>query len=73
VSGFVELRPETAEKIALECLEYARQYRCTLNDALADWEGEGPGGSWGLNANEKAQVARVLSGLGHDLDTVKPE
>ncbi len=47
-------------RVAEECREYAERYSCSLEDSLADWEGDGPSGSWGLNSWEKDQVRLVL-------------
>ena len=53
-------------EVAAEVIEYAKKYKCTLADSLADWEGDGPNGSWGLSSDEKAEVSRYLHQLGFD-------
>jgi len=47
-------------EIAQQVREYAAKYNCELGEALIDWEGDGPNGSWGLNRDDEYQVATEL-------------
>ena len=46
--------------IAQDCRDYAIKYKCTLGEALIDWEGDGGNGSFGLNRDDEYEVAKVL-------------
>lgn len=54
--------------VAEECQEYATRYHVTLHDAIAEWEGDGPDGGFGLKPGERSAVADYLASAGHDLD-----
>jgi len=43
-----------------ETQEYAAKFGCSLLDALDDFEGDGPEGSWGLSRIERDEVAANL-------------
>jgi len=43
-------------EVIKECLAYANRYSCSFEDALEDWEGDGPNGSWGLTPDERAAI-----------------
>jgi len=45
-----------------DCREYADRYGCSLAEAIDDWEGDGPNGSWGLGPDEKAAVWKLSHG-----------
>jgi len=40
-----------------DSLDYARKHGMSFAEALADWEGDGPDGSWGLSSDELKQAA----------------
>jgi hypothetical protein len=48
--------------VAQQCREYAAQYNCSMAESVSDWEGDGPGGSWGLTYEEQEQVLSILEG-----------
>jgi len=48
------------QRVIDDCRWYAETYGCTLADALADWEGDGPYGPWGLTPEEVAAVSKRL-------------
>ena len=50
--------------IAGQVADYACEYDCTLIESLEDWEGYGPGGSFGLTLEDKQAVTKVLQGRG---------
>ncbi len=58
---FGNLTETQVAEIADECREYASRYNCKLYEALADWEGDGPEGSWGLTTAQRNQVASYLA------------
>ena len=41
---------------------YAEKYGMTFREALKDWEGDGPDGSWGLSHEEKEQALAYFEG-----------
>ena len=47
-------------EVAEECVEYAKKYNCTYIEALKDWEGDGPEGSWGLGLEAYEAVEGIL-------------
>lgn len=63
------LTTQQLKGISRECREYAEKYNCSLHDAIADWEGDGPSGSWGLTPSEKSEIAHELKSVqGFNLD-----
>ena len=59
------------EGVAQDCREYAAKYQVSLSEAVTDWEGDGPDGSWGLAKDDQLAVAIVLGigesfGIGSD-------
>lgn len=54
------LDSEFIKQVAQECRDYAARFKCSLADALIDWEGGGPE-SWGLNSDEQDAVAVELN------------
>ena len=52
---------EFIKDVTWECLKYANKYNCTWVEALNDWEGDGPDGSWGLTKDEKLEVILEFS------------
>ena len=50
--------------IAAECLTYARRYRCSLQIAINEFEGE----SERLAPHQKAEVIQYFHAMGMDLD-----
>lgn len=59
------------KRIAAECLTYAQRYRCSLHDAIAEWEAEPTLGSVGLTPTEKSEMAGYFHAMGMDLDVVR--
>tara|TARA_R110002020_G_scaffold155014_1_gene335821 strand:+ start:7891 stop:8133 length:243 start_codon:yes stop_codon:yes gene_type:complete len=51
---------EDYKEIAEDCRVYAQRYNCNLQEALVDWEGDGPDGSFGLNREDEQIVANIL-------------
>jgi hypothetical protein len=41
------------ERVVLDSIWYAEKYGMTFSEALKDWEGDGPNGSWGLTTDER--------------------
>ena len=48
------------EQVVAECLDYADRYNMTALEAVDDWEGDGPDGSWGLSSQEKELVIQQI-------------
>ena len=51
------------ESIAADCKAYSLQYKCSLYDAVKDWERDGPQGSGGLSLDAQRAVA-IRLGIG---------
>lgn len=49
------------EQVVAECFDYARRYNMTVLEAVDDWEGDGPDGSWGLTSQEKELVIKHIN------------
>ena len=43
-------------EVIADTIWYAEKYKMTFKEALNDWEGDGPDGSWGLTNQEKADI-----------------
>ena len=56
------------QQVIEQTLEYSAKYKCSLRDALWDWEGNGPEGSFGLQHHEMSTLTTALKDAGHDLD-----
>jgi len=55
--------PETTTFIATvadQVTDYAEKFDCSYADAIWDWEGDGPRGSYGLTQEERVAVSREL-------------
>lgn len=63
----MNLKPTQIKQIAQECAKYAERYRCTLADAMSDFEFEDENGSSGLTPQEKVQVSEELRQQGFDI------
>lgn len=50
-------------QVIQDCKEYAEQYNCTFKEALYDWEGDGPNGSWGLTGEEEKSILNTWEEL----------
>ena len=48
------------ETIAQQCRDYAILHNCTKEEALGDWEGDGPNGSFGLDYDSTVAVWALL-------------
>ena len=48
------------EQVVAECFDYAERYNMTALEAVDDWEGDGPDGSWGLTSQEKELVIKQI-------------
>lgn len=48
------------EQVVADCFDYAARYNMTVLEAVDDWEGDGPDGSWGLTAQEKELVIQQI-------------
>ena len=49
------------QTVADQCREYAARYNCSLAEAIYDWEGDGPDGSFGLTAKDRLAVEAALT------------
>jgi len=54
------MNAEQIKQIADDCRAYARKHNCELGEALIDYEGDGPEGSFGLQRDDEYEVARAL-------------
>lgn len=53
------------QRVIADCQQYAKRFNCSLNEALVDWEGDGPSGSYGLTDAERQAVSvAMLTGMG---------
>ena len=43
-------------EVIADTIWYAEKYKMTFKEALDDWEGDGPDGSWGLTNQEKTEI-----------------
>jgi hypothetical protein len=56
--------------VAEDCETYARRYRITLGDAIAEWEGEDDRGSFGLTVEQAAAVHAYFVDAGRNLTEI---
>lgn len=56
------------KNVVEDTIWYAEKYDMTFNEALKDWEGDGPNGSWGLSREEKEQALTYFKGVQHATD-----
>mgnify|MGYP001814479586 CR=1 FL=1 len=60
--------------VADQVTDYAIKYKCTYADAIWDWEGDGPKGSYGLSTEDRVDVSRELRRRGIEyIDDVPAE
>lgn len=50
------MSPQFIAIVIRDCIEYAQQYGCSFTDAVCDWEGDGPDGSFGLTPEERDEI-----------------
>lgn len=50
------------DQVVADCFDYAARYNMTVLEAVDDWEGDGPSGSWGLTLEEKELVIEKIKG-----------
>jgi hypothetical protein len=55
------MKTQLINKIIADCLRYANHYNCTFEEALEDWEGDGPDGGWGLTQDERTEVQVIAT------------
>lgn len=60
--------PDWVKRIATDVIEYADKYGCPLHEAMDDWEGDGPGGSFGLSETDRLVVWQEVQVMTADFD-----
>ena len=54
-------------RVVEDTIWYANKYDMTFSEALGDWEGDGPDGSWGLSSEEKEDALAYYKLYGYDV------